>query len=295
MPATGFVDVTCELASGDVRPVALPYTCHLPEAGAPSGVGIVYLHGGGLLFGSRDDLPAPRRADILARGHALWCLDYPLAPEVTAPAIIDAAAQAVEALVHGELAAHGCTKLVLFGRSAGAYLALMVAARLAHTPAAPAAVLDFYGYYDLTAPFVAEPSRHYQKLPAVAETTVASILRRSRGDVLTSAGELERYGLYVYARQTGRWTDLMGLTPDTVAAASLGPGDIAQLPPTFIAASTGDEDVPYRVSKTLSRLAPTARLYTAYYLEHDFDRDTTHSEGAEAYAAALDFIDAALA
>ena len=36
-------------------------------------------------------------------------------------------------------------------------------------------------------------------------------------------------------------------------------------------------------------------MMTAYYLEHDFDRDTSNPAEAQAYAAALAFLDAQMA
>ena len=115
------------------------------------------------------------------------------------------------------------------------------------------------------------------------------------GALVTSGPKVTRFSLYVYARQQGTWMEMLGVAPDDEPALSLSPDDIAALPPTFIAASTDDQDVPFKASKTLSRAAPSARMMTAYYLEHDFDRDTSNPAGAQAYAAALAFLDAQMA
>ena len=112
------------------------------------------------------------------------------------------------------------------------------------------------------------------------------------GALVTSGPKVTRLSLYVYARQQGTWMEMLGVAPDDEPALSLSSDDIAALPPTFIAASTDDQDVPFKTSKTLSRAAPNARMITAYYLEHDFDRDTSNPAGAQAYAAALAFLDA---
>lgn len=112
------------------------------------------------------------------------------------------------------------------------------------------------------------------------------------GALVTSGPKVTRFSLYVYARQQGTWMEMLGVAPDDEPALSLSSDDIAALPPTFIAASTDDQDVPFKTSKTLSRAAPNARMITAYYLEHDFDRDTSNPAGAQAYAAALAFLDA---
>lgn len=55
-------------------------TVHVPIARRDRHVAILYLHGGGLLYGDRDDLPEPYRNLLLDAGYTLYCLDYPLAP-----------------------------------------------------------------------------------------------------------------------------------------------------------------------------------------------------------------------
>ena len=42
---------------------------------------IIYFHGGGLLYGVRDDLPKIYVNQFLDSGYDLLLLDYPLAPE----------------------------------------------------------------------------------------------------------------------------------------------------------------------------------------------------------------------
>lgn len=316
---TGSVAVTVTRTDdGATCELALPYTVHEPAPGATcSGAAIVYLHGGGLLFGERDDLPRPYVSAIVARGHALICLDYPLAPAASAPEIVRAMTEAVRALARSELPALGAPYLVLFGRSAGAYLALMVATRLAALCAGtdgtgtgatatasaeaaspvpqPIAIWDFYGYDSLAASFVHEPARAYAALPTVDEATVRRILAEDATQPPVSAPAARRYALYVYARQTGRWGALLGVTPEHAAGASLSERDVAALPPVFIAAGTADEDVPYRVAKDLARRAPHAQLHTAYYQGHDFDRNVADPAGRAAYDAALAFLDEQLA
>lgn len=158
----------------------------------------------------------------------------------------------------------------------------------------PCALWDFYGYHDLTAPFANEPSAHYAAMPAVDGGTVSRLCGKP-GALVTSGPKATRFSLYVYARQQGTWMEMLGVAPDDEPALSLSPDDIAALPPTFIAASTDDQDVPFKTSKTLSRAAPNARMMIAYYLEHDFDRNTSNPAGAQAYAAALAFLDAQMA
>lgn len=154
----------------------------------------------------------------------------------------------------------------------------------------PAAILDFYGFWNLDATFLHEPSAHYQSMPRVDVQTVERICGEE-GALVLGGANAQRYSVYVYARQTGRWGALLGVRTDAVREAlSLDPEDVAALPPLFITASTGDQDVPLKQSKTLMRAATGAVMHQVYYLEHDFDRDVSNPAGREAYEAALAFL-----
>ena len=270
-------------------------TIHTPLAASDKRIAIFYLHGGGLLYGERDDLPAPYVRTITDAGYTLVCADYPLCPETELPAVIngifalwyDAVGRRVDA---GELDGY-----FLFGRSAGAYLSLVLAREIRRRSATgeplpqPLGILDFYGYYDLADKAFCEPAHAYAALPEVQRATADAMVQPAP---LTSGPKALRYSLYVYARQhEGEWLRLMGLddtSPGRTAAAwSLSAEDIAQLPPLFITASTGDEDVPLRASKALARAASDAIMKTVYYLPHDFDRDVTDPTGMQIYQQAL--------
>ena len=259
-------------------------------------VGVLYLHGGGLLYGTRDDLPKPYVDLMLGRGLTLVCADYPLAPQVGIEGINAAVRRVWEWYVDGPAEELGLSRHLLCGRSAGAYLALKLAdaLRMDDEPTVPLGILDFYGYCDLAGDVshaLWEPSTHYARMPRVSKVLATSVM----GDEpITSAPLAERYSLYVYARQTGTWGRLIGLDKDHVRACSVDVAAQALLPPTFIAASTADQDVPFSCSKRLSRTIPDARMFTAYYLEHDFDRDLTRPEGMQAWTACMEWVDGLL-
>ena len=48
---------------------------------------LLYLHGGGLVFGDRNDLPDAYREMLADAGYSLLTIDYPLAPEAQLPKI----------------------------------------------------------------------------------------------------------------------------------------------------------------------------------------------------------------
>lgn len=278
--------------------MACPVTVYRPTASNDARRIVFYLHGGGLVYGERDDLPSPYVRAITDAGSTLVCADYPLAPETALPDIVDALYETWRTEVAGPIERGDCIDYLLFGRSAGAYLALLLAREIrlrGQDLPQPAGIMSFYGYYNLDEPWVSEPASAYLALPEVSLGEVERIVER--GGAPTSGPKALRYALYVYARQhEGAWLALMGLdgaTPErSVSSWSLSAEDLAALPPLFIAASTGDEDVPYRVSKQLSRQVPHARMKSAYYLPHDFDRDVTNPAGMEAYRAAIAWMDA---
>lgn len=274
---------TCTIAICDC---SVGVTIHTPLPEADCHTAILYLHGGGLLYGERDDLPAPYLHMFLDAGYTLFCLDYPLAPEASLSLIHQAVLDGWAQLAHEQFPVYGITRHFLFGRSAGAYLALLLAKHLRTEQILPppVGILDFYGYYDMTDPFFSQPSVYYNRLPAVPRNFADRFLG---GPPVTSGPKSQRFSLYVYARQQGAWSALLGAADMADPAYSLSPADIAALPPLFITASSADEDVPFRISKSLSRQAPSAVMKTVYYLEHDFDRDTNNPAGAEVYRACL--------
>ena len=292
---------------------SLPYkdsclrACFLSCGKTPRAV-LLYLHGGGFTFGSCRDLPGPYRQMFAAAAYDLILLEYPLAPESGLSQIL----QAVHALVSAVLTSPKCfgypefPPYLLFGRSAGGYLACMETARLCKeaellpdpVPACasplprPAALLCFYSYHSMALPEFMRPAPAYQKLPPVSEETVRALT----GTGLLTEGPLQtRYSLYVYGRQTGRWPALLGLDGPEAADLSLQEEDFARMPPGFFTASSGDCDVPFRESKQMAKKIPGSCFHPVYYLPHDFDRDLADPTGAEVYRAAIDWLDAQFA
>lgn len=284
----------------------LPITVHTPLPARDRRVAIFYLHGGGLLCGVRDDLPRPYVEAFTDAGYTLICADYPLAPETSLPNMVDKVFGTWQAAVGKPLATGTFDGYALFGRSAGAYLALLLAREIGRRRAAdgaalpqPRAILSFYGYYDITDKALRAPAKAYSALPEVSLDQARRIVQSNAGPMASGALAL-RYALYVYARQhQDAWAELLGLDGSGALfrpeAWSLTAEELHRLPPVFAAASTGDEDIPYRMSKALVRTVPGSTMKTVYYLPHDFDRDTNDPAGREAYRAALAWLDQQLA
>lgn len=264
-------------------------TVYSPPEGAGVRAAIMYLHGGGLIYGSRDDLPEEYIKLLTGAGYSIYAYDYPLAPEADLSMIHDYVFRQWEDFMT-RLKEEGTEKYFLFGRSAGAYLALILAKRItAKQPdRLPLGILDFYGYFDLSDDFVSVPSPYYSKFPQVPEAICSK--HRFSGELVLTGPLEQRYAIYVYARQKGAWGRLLGGDRLNDPSFSLNEEDIRRLPPLFITASTDDNDVPYRVSRRLSRLAPEAKFVPVYYLEHDFDRNTQRPEGKNVYMECVEWM-----
>lgn len=131
---------------------------------APQRGDIVYLHGGGLLFGTRDDLPAYHLEQLTRAGFRVLALDYPLAPNAKLPQILEDILCSVNTAARQPYA--------LFGRSSGAYLCLLAAAS-GGLSREPRGLVSYYGYGFLTDGWYEAPSAHYSAFPARQRGTAA--------------------------------------------------------------------------------------------------------------------------
>lgn len=280
---------------------SIPYQQHTLEAGFSRHSSeifrgcVIYLHGGGLVFGTRKDLPGQYQELFLAAGYDLIALDYPLAPESDLAEIQDAVHTAVLFLLsHPQLCGYeDFPPFFLFGRSAGAYLALCEAKRLGRNGISDTAklpklmgILSFYGYHRLSLPEFTKPIPYYRQFLEVTRENILPLI----GDrFLTDGPVTERYSIYIYARQSGSWLSFLCKGTDP-ADYELSDEDLALLPPCFFTASTGDQDVPFRESKSMAALVPESAFYPVYFLPHDFDRDISCEESRLVYQAALEWM-----
>lgn len=250
---------------------------------------IIYLHGGGLLYGTRDDFPLPYLNMFLAAGYDFLALDYPLAPETALTEIIATTLEQILFYLHNtqEILKLPNKDFIFLGRSAGSYLAFMLCQELlAKKLLAPKAFISMYGYENLTEPSFKLPSPYYNKLPHIPELQISNLISAKPKVYAPLA---ERFSLYVHARQTGKWLDYLQLNGNYEQFA-LSIDTMHNMPPTVLAAATLDPDVPYRLSKNLSKLLPLAKLLTVYQSEHDFDRNLLDCTGKNIYQAIINWL-----
>lgn len=219
---------------------------------------ILYLHGGGLIFGERDDLPISYLT-LLQKNYRVVTVDYLLAPETSFDLIITTLKTTIEKII--DLLAIS-DNFCLFGRSAGAYLALLLTKQLTSSPRA---LISFYGYYNINLHQLLSPSQHYLTLPEVTTSLPLSKTPCHK--------PIHTYMLqYIQARQQGTWAQLLQLDT-TNQQWQLTEEDCRQIPPTFITASINDPDVSYLFSSTLSQWLPKNHFVPVFHSAHDFDRD----------------------
>lgn len=251
---------------------------------------ILYFHGGGLLYGTRNDLPSLHIRSMTEAGYRIVAFDYPLAPVAKLDLIFADVCASVRHYLENPILytedSRETLPYVLWGRSAGAYLCLLAGAFGKFDPG-PAAILSYYGYGFLCDGWFLTPSNYYRTLPAVHENALSAVPNRLHTD-----GDLNtHYSVYVYARQTGRWIDLIYDGRQKFFYLDYTLRTCGKLPcPLFCAHSTGDTDVPYSEFLELcGRYQP--QRFVASHGMHDFDRDEKNPATARLLEATIKFLD----
>lgn len=245
------------------------YITRYSDPDIPTKARILYFHGGGLLYGSRKDLPKQHIETLTSAGYEILAFDYPLAPAAGLEIIVDDVCSSINHACENECPyTDSSLPYFLWGRSAGAYLCLLAAAgnKLNQTPKG---ILSYYGYGFLCDDWFCSPSTYYQTLPTVPSTCLSVI----PGNLHTEGNLDTHYSVYVYARQTGEWKNLIYKGREKFFYLNYSLRLCDHLPcPLFAAHSTGDTDVPYAEFMELcSRYQPTR--FIASGTVHDFDRD----------------------
>lgn len=247
---------------------------------------IFYLHGGGLIFGDRKDLPSEYIELLTAAGYNLFTADYPLAPESKLPEILKSIAVSIDWFLD-----HAVDTLslknddyILMGRSAGAYLGIF---QSVHHQVHPKGLIAFYGYFNLNEAAFNVPSRHFLNYPKV---TADQMARLTSNRPLVEGSMNDRYPIYIGARQSGIWQDLFLADKGEAKSFSIEKTALKNLPATFITAASDDPDVPVRQSKLLHKAVPDSHLHIVDSDLHDFDRTEIDSLGMETYQELLKWL-----
>lgn len=221
---------------------------------------ILFIHGGGLIMGSRKMI-APNHVQAFHKGgfHVV-SIDYRLAPETKLPDIVDDLKNAWRWLrENAESYGIDSDRIAVAGHSAGGFLTLLSGYELAPRPIA---LVSMAGYGKLTHAEFENPSSYYVHNHAMANELEA---RSAVGEKALSESSpndsMHRYlgrGLfYLYCRQQGIWLhEVSGRHPsDQEWFARYEPirNITAAYPPTLLLHGETDTDVPYDQSILMQR------------------------------------------
>ncbi len=231
---------------------------------------ILWLHGGALIWGSRTRINPDQVSRYVREGLVVVAIDYRLAPETKLPAILEDLQDAY-AWIRREgptLFQADPSRIVVVGHSAGGYLALMAGTVL--TPP-PIALVSFYGYGDISAPWGNQPDAYYSRQSPVSKETASAAVGSA---VLTEASS-ERWPFYLYCRQQGRWA--REVAGDQVRDERYCPMRrvTPAFPPTLLLHGDQDTDVPFeqsvQMAEALRRKGVPRELITLTDRGHAFD------------------------
>ncbi|WP_430611302.1 alpha/beta hydrolase [Enterococcus sp. DIV0876] len=229
---------------------------------------ILYFHGGGFLYGYRNDLPKSYLQLFLTSGYSIFTFDYPLAPEASLMRIYQSTQKALQWFLHEgwQHSGLGNKDYVLFGRSAGGYLVSLLTAT--QPQAYQIGLIRFYGYQQILNQAFFTPSPYYQRFPTIPPLEVQELIQSVP---LTEGSLATRFPLYLSARQFGNWHTYLGKRNE-LRYLDQQLQNFKHYPPTFLAHCQEDPDVPIQASKTFAESLPCVKTEWLSDSAHDFDR-----------------------
>lgn len=219
---------------------------------------IMWIHGGALINGSRNNLGEHERQIYVNEGYVVVSIDYRLAPETKLPYIIEDLQDAYRWVCEQgpELFRIDPERIAVAGSSAGGYLTLMTGFCVKPRPRA---LVSFYGYGDIAGKWYAEPDDFYNRSPRITPEEAYS--PTSIGTQEISMAEKEHFStrgvFYPYCRQNGLWPmEVAGRDPKTDPRFFDAYCPIRNVtpvyPPTLLLHGDADTDVPFEQSAMMA-------------------------------------------
>ncbi|MEJ2211780.1 MAG: alpha/beta hydrolase [Anaerolineae bacterium] len=257
----------------------------LPAPGAtPTGLGVIYVHGGGWRIGEKDMLTRTHFRRLAGQGHAVLDVEYTLWPRAGIPTMVTEVNLAIRWLKDNG-PAHGVDpeRIVLMGGSAGAHLALLAAYTPGHPAFRPApdagdtavyGVVAFYPPVDFRTMFAQDVERGASS-PGIFDRAAGAMMTRlfmlQTEDVQEAYDEAVDFDNFVPA--------LLGGSPDEIPetyellspVSHVGP----HCPPTLLV--HGRDDVfgltpgVHRLHAALQEAGVPAVLVEFPHTDHGFD------------------------
>lgn len=249
---------------------SMQYTIWMPET--PVSNILIYFHGGGLIYGTRNDIPYALTSTFLKKGVEVIALDYPLAPNSSLNTILETSLQSFLELYQTIIKPQNFNYM-LCGRSAGGFIMFWLANQIIklNTIKNPTKIINFYGYYDL------KDSNRSKKLTdkPISKELILSI---NTTNFIHDDSALSRYPLYLYLVEKGELQKAYDIKENEVSKYSITKEELKKFPPIFSAASISDKEVPFKYSKSLKDLSPNNVFYPLYYLDHDFLKEVDNPQ-----------------
>jgi acetyl esterase/lipase len=257
-----------------------------PSAGvAPTGLSVVYVHGGGWRVGFKDMGTRPFFRRLASQGHVILDIEYTLAPEGDIPTMIAEIKEAVLWIkAHSDEFGLDAERVVLMGGSAGAHLALLAAYTADHPLLPPlsgegdASVRGVVAYYP-PVDFLSLHQPGTEELLGSGDGTWSPELDRVSQAILTKLFVLPHDETGKQLEFGDMLSDMIGGTPDEIPEVykllspiyHIGP----HCPPTLLLQGTDDifDLMPAvrRMQAELQGAGATSILVEFPHAEHAFD------------------------
>lgn len=255
---------------------------------------VIYIHGGGLLWGTREEISEEMIQLYTQNGFTLISIDYRLAPETKLPGILEDIQDAIQWVISegSKYSSINSERIAVVGSSAGGFLALCTGT----FKNKPKAIVSFYGYGDISAKWATTPSIFYSQKETVPKEIAKKLITKQ---VITVGSVEDRFLLYLYARQTGDWIrEITGLDPqmnyEKIVDFSPIHNITDEYPPTLLLHGTNDVDVPYEQSAymraALLKKGIETKLITIANGEHVFDKDFHNPVVQNAFMQVIEFL-----
>ena len=212
---------------------------------------IIWIHGGALIFGTRNWLSSEQLEQYMNAGYNVVSIDYRLAPETKLASIINDLEDAYAWVRSKGPALFNIDpdRITVVGHSAGGYLTLMAGFRLKPPPSA---LVSFYGYGDITGPWYSQPDSFYNQKPSIPQDQAIEYV----GDSTVFPNGRSKF--YLYCRQQGVWPrEVSGHDPEKEVAWFSEYEPLKNIsrsyPPTLLLHGEKDTDVPYEQSVLMSK------------------------------------------
>ena len=213
---------------------------------------VVWIHGGALINGHRESVPAWLAERCRTHEYVLVSIDYRLAPETQLPEIIQDVEDAFRWIREKgpELFHADAERIGVAGGSAGGYLTLTSGFRVKPRPKA---LVSLWGYGDLVGPWYSEPSPHARHHGTKLSREEA--FKQVSGPPVSDSRQRKGDGgaFYQFCRQQGLWPKAVSgwdpkQEPEKFYPFMAVKNVTADYPPTLLIHGEKDTDVPHEQS-----------------------------------------------